>query len=748
MQNGSLAVSDVQAFSSRVLVSGVQRAHSSWSIQRELTGDLPEQVVAVSGIRQASGTISWLEGPEATDRSPNPWNNGGQWLPASGEQVIIYVSDGVTEWPQFVGVIAETTGQVGEPFESTIVDYIDYLNRPVGHSTVLRVHAPRSEGANYIGVGMASGYPLDRALRACNFYATPRMESNCQWSVPAQTSMWPEYGTITAGGSFSGGYSHARTWSAPWGWAMSNFNCTYNPMSFVPIIPSDPVQMTAMASATHAGLMTMTASYATLQVTLEITAARVAIARRNGVEVCRVTMEADATIVTLLVKTPNWTLKTNKGATGTGSSTLTGTTAISSITLTGEDAARCAGFQISKPSVAQEFASLGHVPSYFQDTGAFTGQMDVLRSYVNRPAVDLITEISQATLSAMWFNEFGAFQYIGSDVLRSRAPVQTVTTLNDITALSWQDSRLRLRSQVSVKYLLPAIDVSRYSNINLWSGTGETMESDQTKNLFAETPADEDWAEVDHFTVGAAEGMTAFNQGRGTWIDGYLEDSAGGWTAATGYYTAYPISKIDERTRIFKVVTGTLPAGKKFVLATPDDASNYFPRFRGMSYPILRGRARVKWSETTKTSAIVGPFGSPALEHDAGPWVSLEEGNTLFVDRIADFIAGQVTKPAPVITGLGVTYDPRRQLGDVITISSPGLMGVTLTALIVGVRNSAGPSFRQELDVRVISASSTYTTYAQFEAAYSDSLTYEQWRLLFPDTATYNTFNSDPLRGA
>jgi len=174
---------------------------------------------------------------------------------------------------------------------------------------------------------------------------------------------------------------------------------------------------------------------------------------------------------------------------------------------------------------------------------------------------------------------------------------------------------------------------------------------------------------------------------------------------------------------------------------------NFFPRFRGFEYPALRGRAKVKWTDASVVSATTGPSGFPELEHDSGPW-GARSADTVVQTKLADYIASQVTTPSPTIDSLRVGYDPRRQLGDVITISSPDLMGVTINALIVGVRNSAGDSYTQTLNVRIISAATTYTTYGQFEQAHPDTLTYEQWRVLFPATETYADFNNEPLRGA
>ncbi|MEE2568610.1 hypothetical protein V1638_04260 [Pseudarthrobacter sp. J64] len=702
---------------------------------------MPEQVVAAAGIKQATGKIVWAEGPDVTDKAVTPWNQNGQWLPAQGEQVVIYAGDGVNEWPQFVGVIDETAGSVGGQIESSIVDYIDYLNRAVSHETVLRLHPPKTEGGAYIGAGMGSAYAIDRAFRACGFYATPRMESGAVLSVPCQNSMWPEYGVIAEAGamSTSGTNTHADNHRATWGWCVSDFVCTYTPQGT--IAPGDPVQLTARISTEHNGNFTLNAWYGSTRVQLAVSGSRTAIARLDSTDVVTLVMESGFTIVTLLIKNGTWTLKTNGGATATGSATIPAGANLTSISTTADEAARVAGLQVSRPPAGQEFGSLGHSSSAYQETGLFAGLMDVLPSYVDRPAVELLTEISKANLAPFWFNEFGQLRMIGSDILRNQAPVQTVTTLDDIFELAWENTRLGMRSRVTVKYRFPVLNRSRYSNVLLWQGGGETMESQQEKAMFAETPDGEDWAEIDHFAVSNAGGLTAFNEGRGTWIGGFLEDSAGNWTAATGYYVASGIQTISTRARLFEIETLVLPAGKKFVLATPDDAVNYFPRFRGMAYPVLRGRAKVQWIDKTLASATTGPYGFPELEHDAGPW-GVQTANTIIQQRIADYIAGQVTKPAPTITNMRVHPDPRRQLGDVITISSPKLMGITITALIVGIHNAHSDAFTQTISVRIIAATSLYTTYAEYNETLPDgSMTYAQWQALGPVPQTYAQFN-------
>ena len=58
MQAGSLVTSNVMAFTSRVLVNGVEREVESWSIGRDLQGDLPSGLGGGNGVTQATAQVT------------------------------------------------------------------------------------------------------------------------------------------------------------------------------------------------------------------------------------------------------------------------------------------------------------------------------------------------------------------------------------------------------------------------------------------------------------------------------------------------------------------------------------------------------------------------------------------------------------------------------------------------------------------------------------------------------------------
>lgn len=743
MQAGSLASTDVLALTSTVLVSGVVRAHESWSINREIVGDLPDQVVAGGGIRQATGTIVWAEQPDVTETAANPWNSSAGWLPKTGDKVVIYVSDGTTSWPQFRGVIDETTGDVGSPPQSSIIDDFDKLNAGFAHEPLMRVMPPLARGAaDYRAVGLTHLFYADAALRVAGFYATPPREARTILSVPAQSSMWPEVGGMTAGllGGMDGG-PWAQTYDGPDGVALADFQNTYSPALSYPM--TEPVRFSMTVSPDHSGNTTMKAYYgATDYVELAVAGSRTVVARLNGADVCTLAMGV-AVRVSLLVKAGVWTLRTDNGATVTGSVANPTTAVLDRVVITADTSSRVAGFHAAHTSASTENLYTSFVPSakYWMSSLLHLGLMDAGPTIEPTTCGDVLGRISKATLSAMWIDEAGIMQWAPSVNLRTQSSTQTVTTLDDITKLSWSDSLLGVRSRVEASYDLPGISRSRWDNILWHQGSTETLESGQVKTDFISPGSGTDWVGLGlgYLVLGDPGASVPSNNGWGSVTGAVLSD---GTTEALGStYLTSIIEKINVSTYKILHTVGSLPAGKKLELRYPSTSSTIWARWLKEAFPLIRGFGKTEWAKLTVLSSVPGPAYAPALTHDAGPWLSRENDTTVLM-RVTDFIATQVTTPSPVITGMEVIYDPRRQLGDVITISSPKLLGIELTALIVGVRNSAGDMFTQSLDVRIITKKSAYTTYAEYDKTIADGLTYAQWQALGPLPQYYNNFNN------
>src|SRR5699024_5616927 len=195
MQAGSLADGVVFTPTSRVVVDGVERPHVSWSVDRELSGDLPDQVVAGSGLTQATGTIVWASEDAATEAGDNPWNPQS-WWPAKGARVEIYAGDGTSEWRQFTGVIDNTTGTLDGPSQSKIIDEHDRLSVQFSHEPLLRQMPPRESGGRYRYANLVPSYHIDYAMRRAGFYATPIETPGTVVYAPMMGGVWPSVGQL------------------------------------------------------------------------------------------------------------------------------------------------------------------------------------------------------------------------------------------------------------------------------------------------------------------------------------------------------------------------------------------------------------------------------------------------------------------------------------------------------------------------------------------------------------------------
>lgn len=740
MQSGVFVGSDVQALVSRVLVNGAERPHVSWSIDRELSGDLPAQVAATSGITQATGSVVWAEGSDVSEGSVNPWNSSLGWIPGKGDRVEIFAGDSVTEWKQFHGLIDKTTGSIGSGFQSTLIDDYDKLSNTVTHEPLLAVMPPVAPGGEFRGTGLVHTFYVDLAMRAGRFFTTPGREPNAVVHVPCQGGMWPHLGKVTAASAPSGASYPSNNFS-PWGFSVGDFRATYEPTSQQSM--SAPMQMTAIVAPGHNGFFTLHAYYGSSYVRLSVNASWVVNANIDGNLVAAFTLAGKGAgenrMVQLLVKGGEVTIKSSGGQVASGSYAFSGPTLLSSVQAYGDLNSRLSGLQVSHPPAAYEFRDLNFTPSAKINTSntSFMGVSRVIPAIDGVPAHDLLQDIGDASLSAAWIDELGVLQWWPALAIRAKNVYQTMTTLDDVFDMDWEDSILGSRSSVTVKYQDPALRISKFQKIELAVGTGETLASGDVSENFFTPEADVVWVMPDYVQD---------NTGPGKW--GLYNAKDG--TLAGMYFTQdgdeimseYPVTIHNERlgvTGAMKMThtAGVFPAGVEAQLSTSPTDPVLKVQNRDKPLPRIAGHARAEYIEREYTSMVPGGVG-PALAHETGRWVPSDT-----ISRIADFLASETAMPKPVITGLGVAYDPRRQLGDMVAIESTRFMGVTMTALVVGVSISADSGgYTQSLSVRIVDVKRTNQTYAEYnDSLAAANLTYAQWQALGPLPQTYAQFN-------
>lgn len=757
MQAGDLIDSDVQAMVSRVLVNGIQREVRSWSIGRDLTNDLPDQVVGGTGVMQASGTIEWAS-KDVDSGALNPWNVSTGWIPMEGDRVEIYAGDPFTEWKQFTGVIDSTSGAIGGGIQSKIVDQIDRLSTVVNLPALMTGMPPLTVGGAWRRVGMSSLFTQNTILRKAGFYSTPRPEFGCVLDVPLISSNWPLVGEVTSCAKRSDASSAPDGYGSVWGGARADYTAIYTPSIAKDV--SVPLQITLLRAQAHNGFGYVRVEYgsATKSVELHITATAAAI-RVNNATVTSVPCSGD-TICQLLHKSGVITLKTSQGQSVTVTAPTGATGPITRIVSAADAGARVAGMQVSHPTAPQhEFASLDFEPTALVVVGDMHAGSMILPAISGLTAREALEDIGSRTLRAMWIDETGKAQVVASDVLYERLPSQRITTLDDIRELSWERNLLSVRSEVRVSYSQPAVTARTAPAVEAWHASDSVvLGSNETHEVIIEPGADEDWIMPDtQWEVLGRMFFNDMNKGIGSVCGGVLTDGVSeNWASepANDVLTV-TVSGLAANKFMLKHTTKTLPAGKQVELRTISanfvGATGLWPYQWDQQMPSLKANAVAKWTTVERTPTVAGTRG-PVLEHDCGKWITGHDsaGNvdTTAVDALASFLAMQVTDPKPTITGMTVGFDPRRQLGDVIIISSPGLLGIELRCLIVGINNQAGPDgYAQSLSVRVISAETTFTTYDEFVEAWGLTANYDAFIAAWSSTATYNDFNQDPLRG-
>ena len=751
MQAGSLVDGAVFTPTSRVVVDGVARPHVSWSVDRELSGDMPDQVVAGSGLTQATGTIVWASKDAVTEAGDNPWNPQS-WWPSKGARVEIYAGDGTSEWRQFTGVIDNTTGTLGGPVQSRIIDEHDRLSVQFSHEPLLRQMPPRESGGRYRYANLVPSYHIDYAMRRAGFYATPVETPGTVVYAPMMGGVWPSIGQLDTVVDFADSSGTPSNRPTPWGFGIGDARITYLPHWSEPA--TVPVQIALAISPDHADYANVDVQYSTGRwVRMAVQPDRSVIVRANGdaSNVCQLTAAQmdGATVVTLLGKGGAFSLRNDAGATASGSGTApTGTT--EQVTVNAWPNAAVGGLMVSHPKQAYQEHSpsiqWGNPPVSASWRKAVIDTSNISHLSVitaapaieNRSAQSVIDEISDALLAASWIDEHGTLRWATGLALRLKQVVDTVTTRDDVLALAWEDSLLGARSGVTVTYRQPSTSYSRYQAAYVWRGASKTLHSESTEEDIITPGADETWVMVDtDYSAVSVYNYALYNRKRGSYM-GIVATKGGDYYSPAGLPIAYGMEQIGPQAWKITHTVGQLPGGVQLETRTAD-SDEYGPGLyswnRNNTLPLIGAGARVQWIDQEATATTPDGIG-PVLEHDVGPWAAFD-----IAANIATYLQGATSAPLPTIRDLDVRPDPRRQLGDQLFITSPALMRARLRVMVSAISTSFDASgLSQSLGTRIIGAEMLGQTYAEFNAA-GGQLTYGQWNAL--SAATYQQFNNE-----
>ena len=766
MQDGVLAAG-VPEWRQVVLVNGVQRPVVSMSWAGELASDLPDAVAGVSGVSARTGSISWAPLESVGSRPPSPWVRSGGWPPRPGDRVEIWVGDADTSWKVFTGRIDSTEGSLND-LSSRIIDNSDDFDRMISLPAVAELMpGPYVKGGSipldFAPTLLTPWWIAYQCMRSAGYgLAVPSYSAGSRLlEVEMQGATFASRGDLVRP---VGAGSPSLAWADGYTFLNSG-GLRYNTIRNFPTVSSGlrvwlrwhegealattvfvdgrSIQYRATRSAGGATIMLVTQVRDGGPSGELVGQSTNYIASAPGYESPWIEIFCLPDDDTLRVVTPRTAVAPGASNGSVSESfpvpaTFNAGVRTEYVDVRGTVTALQVGTMNLSTWEGQSAAvGAGRVRAWGQGPVV---AMRSSRTIENEKARDVLEGIGKATLTAMWLDETGTMQWAPSNQLWLRRPSLTVTTEQDIFALGWMESLQATRRQIAVKYLDAALTLSGGYSTLLYqpSNTTEVTAGGQLEE-FIGPPTEEEWFDLDEDVVEARVGVTSFNRGSGSYWGGVYQPDpdVDSWSWVTSGLD-FSLSPVGLRT--WKMLHSNT-SSRTHSLMTAPAGTGILSKWRAVPLPILRGRGKVRFAEDIVRSSASGPDWAPTLEHDLSHW-----GRATDAQRIADFLIERLAEPLITLTNLEIAYDPRIQLGDVITVDSLSFAGFSVDVLVIGKNESHGGGASLSLTVRVINVRTVHVTYADFEAAYAGD-TYAALESAWAG-ATFTDFEADPLGAA
>lgn len=739
MQLGGVTAQEVYSISGRVLVNGTDIGADVKSVS--VGRDIPEGLPGSSAAFQAStATVVADMSALVSSRTQHPWNRSGVWPPSPADTVEIWLSDGVNEWRQIKGSVEEPSGDTDSAQVTfTVVDRYKALERTV-NLPALSDAMPSLIDANYYRyIGLQSCYVTDSVLRQAGRYATPSMSSGCFISVPFQGSTWPERGYCVSSAKLAPdeiGNAYPNWYTSPYGLKVHNLNASYSPLiwSGQDTVFDQPMEITQEIVDNLGSSTFIYVSFAAGQLVLAVsntavfaryypsTGAFVNLAQVPKSAIDRVTLRFSRSGDTLTAE-----IRTRSTG-GVVSEPVSGTTTLLAGDLAGPvSAIRATGagaqgaFQAAYPTTAwsrigQSATAVLHVDPRGRN------RLVGLPAQINVSSTELLSQQAEAEFASWWIDENDVLQWWDRDLLLARPSAGTLTAADHVKSIPWTHGHGALRREVSVDYRSTSVTAKWRTDLTLWEGSGETYSEGDIEETFVNVPEDEIWLGVDYENPTRYSTITpnyyAINRGIRTVIGGIAIGSEGA-ERLTGSI-APGVRRVTDNSFAFSVQVNALATGEQAALQFPQESSTdtaLWSRWRGKNLPILRGKKKIVFRDGRATASLSGPSTVPDFVHDAGWWIQTPE----YAQDTADYVASIVTVDRPLIEGIETMPVFNLQVGDVITVSDPEVMGVCIRALVIG--NNIDADFgagtaTQSLNLRPLSVVSNGRVWGDFGATY------------------------------
>ena len=747
---------DVYSPSLRAVLGGRSVDASAVSVDRSL----PDPVAGGS-LTAASGTVSVVEGDDVSRTVATPWDPGSQWppVPEASASLSMDTGSGPVQLLANGRVISAGGGTGGREIEVEVADQYQSLDRTISWDAVAAAMPSIQDRGASRYVSMLTASIVDMILRECGWYATPPRLSWSGLSVPAMGTMWPERGTVTACGRESDvNYGGFPAWpTTTWGMAVDDCRADYTIGGNYSVQSRGRMEMTAMQTApagnsrievsSSAGLglarMQWTASTAYLQVRGP------GGAFVNAVSVPRVNGFLYGTIEYVSATSVYCTIRSggqSAGASATVESAMTATVVGQArVVATGPTG----GIQVAFPPTAGGLE--GWTPNAVQYVRtAQRNNLMVRPSVEGENCADFLRDICEAEAATYWIDETGVLRWWDLTRLESRSSVATLTSDDDITdaGFEWEHSHSSVRSRVSVAWREPLRTWSWTTSVDLWQGSGGTVQGGSEPDEFwINVPDDEVWIMPDT-AIRRAPGsgsLTDFNYGWGSWYGarGDRGDGQDTWAQLMGN-GSFLMSMERVTDRAFKMSltwTGTLPVTQRAVGAEAG-GSLWSARYE-MDLPIIRGKGRYQFTDRLTYSSQTAASTAPEYGVDAG-WLIQYPDQAAYT---ANYYGARVTVPQPVLSSVALVPVPGLQLGDMVEVRDEHVTRLTVRGLVVADSRSidAGMDMQHSVAIRPLYVTRNNVLWQDWGRAVSGDM-YQEWGSR-QSGKTYQQWGANPLLG-
>lgn len=740
MQDGQLA-DGIQQWRIEVQVNGVSRPASGVEINADAASDLPDEVAGVSGVSARTGTITWPPQAAVSGVPATPWTRASSWTPQPGDTVDIWAGDAGTSWKIFTGRIDSNSGNT-RAFTSKIIDATDQLDRPisldpVAHTMPAAYDESTDTSRGAVRTFVQPWHAAYRALRAGGFgIAAPSQLGGSQiLDVDFQGSIWPTVGTIeydstaeTAMG-WGEGFTYLSAGSVRYAPRRVTINSGsgYRAWARIAAVDTTIRHLSKFDNGQHILIQgSLNSTMTTLTIIIElwdgVPTGSGTLLGSGSISVPAI-IEGGSAWLEVFAPAGSSTAYVATAKTGAGARPANG--AIEEPVVLG--AAVPSGqivdeIAVSAPVVAVRagVTTLAQWRAMSSQTTSerihawgrgFVNSQYVSRTQTKRNARDLLAEIGQATLTAMWIDELGVMQWVPTNLMYTGLPVREFTTDRDIFELGWLESLGATRHQILGSFDAVALKVANdgyTKTVHRPSGTDEIVPG--TTDEFVSVPTDQEWFGVDTSMWRATSVADRFNERKGSFYAAIREAANDTYTSVGDGYTA-SMSKVTPKVFI---VTHTNTTGATIEASTNPDGAIFRRSLRGIPMPIIRAQAVADFMSTDIVGSTTGPSWAADLSIDFDSWAI--QGHA---QAVCDWLSARLASPLITLTNVEVEYDPRIQLGDIVTVSSIALLGMSVNAVVVGKSETIEEGAYMTLTVRVIGTRTMHATYAAFEAAYT-----------------------------